>query len=61
MLEEALTEYEEVVEQVGQAVQVYCTQNRLLLLQAVDNGINIVSQDYSINWDYSQAGQGGYS
>ena len=38
LLEEALTQYEEVVE------------------QAVDNGINIVSQDYSINWDYSQAG-----
>ena len=37
LLEEALTEYEEVVE------------------QAVDNGINIVSQDYSINWDYTQA------
>ena len=34
----------------------YSTHNRFLLLQAVDNGINIVSQDYSINWDYSQAG-----
>ena len=27
----------------------------MVVEQAVDNGINIVSQDYSINWDYSQA------
>ena len=40
------------------SVHVYSLVNRFFFLQAVDNGINIVSQDYSINWDYSQAGNG---
>ena len=27
----------------------------MIVEQAVDNGINVVTQDFSINWDYSQA------
>ena len=58
-LDTMLAEYEAVVEVISTVVTwnpyIYISTLYIYGQVAADNGINIVSQEYSVSWDYSQA------
>ena len=58
-LDTMLAEYEAVVEVISTVFKlksnIYVSTLYIYGQVAADNGINIVSQEYSVSWDYSQA------